>query len=127
MESESANGADRLVAAGVTLASDAVTVEVTEALARAGNCLERSLIGYRYLSAAGATPSLVLGICHDDGQLRGHVWLCLGSRPLAESEAIDESTPLLAFGAGGVQEEPAESGSRPDAASASRSVGARLS
>ena len=43
------------------------------------NCLDRSLIAYRYLRAAGASPALVIGVGQDQGAVRGHAWLTIGN------------------------------------------------
>jgi hypothetical protein len=61
-----------------------------------GNCLEHSLLAYRYLSAAGASPRVVVGIRRDAGAMAGHVWLELDGAPVGES--VDGFVPLLALG-----------------------------
>jgi hypothetical protein len=69
-----------------------------------GNCLERSLILYRYLSRARANPRLVVGMAKPD-EFIGHVWVTLDSRPLFDSsETLREYTEVMTFGAGGVKE-----------------------
>jgi hypothetical protein len=60
------------------------------------NCLERSLIAYRYLSAAGASPRVVVGIRRDADAMAGHVWLELDGAPVRES--VDGFVPLVALG-----------------------------
>ena len=66
------------------------------------NCLERSLILYRYLGLCGADPTLVLGL--GKGQLRrrdGHAWLVVDGAPLIETQAeLDAYEPFVAFGPG---------------------------
>ena len=64
-----------------------------------GNCLERGLIAYRYLGAAGASPTLVVGLGRGErGGIIGHAWVLLDGRPAGESEsAIAEYTPVFSF------------------------------
>jgi Transglutaminase-like superfamily len=49
-----------------------------------GNCLERSLILYRYLARANAGPRLVVGMAKPD-EFLGHVWVTIDGRPLLET------------------------------------------
>ncbi len=67
-----------------------------------GNCLERSLLAYRYLARAGLGPSLVVGIARDDvGAVEGHAWIEIGGVPVREPKGVDRFTRVAAFGAGG--------------------------
>lgn len=68
-----------------------------------GNCLERGLIAYRYLGAAGAEPTLVVGLEREGGgTLTGHAWVVLDGRPAGEAPgALDRYTPVFAFGPDG--------------------------
>lgn len=68
-----------------------------------GNCLERGLVAYRYLSAAGANPTLVVGLGRADrGAIVGHAWVLVDGRPAGESpSAISEYTPVFAFAGDG--------------------------
>jgi hypothetical protein len=68
-----------------------------------GNCLERGLIAYRYLGAAGANPTLVVGLSRADrGGIIGHAWVLLDGKPAGESEsAVSVYTPVFAFDAQG--------------------------
>ena len=61
------------------------TIALVSRLTRAsgGNCLERSLILYRYLGRAGAEPRLVVGMARPDEYL-GHVWVVVDDRALLE-------------------------------------------
>ncbi len=62
-----------------------------------GNCLERSLILYRFLGEAGATPKLVMGIGHPDAYA-GHVWVTIDAAPLLEiPETVAAYTELMTF------------------------------
>jgi hypothetical protein len=75
-------------------------IQVVARLSRAsgGNCLERSLILYRYLSRAGADPSLVVGMTRSDRYL-GHVWVTLDGQALLEtSETLHAYAEVTAFG-----------------------------
>jgi hypothetical protein len=67
-----------------------------------GNCLARSLVVYRYLSAASLRPELVVGVRRDGEGVLGHAWVVVAGRPVAEPEAaLTEFTPLIVFGEGG--------------------------
>ena len=69
-----------------------------------GNCLERSLILYRYLARANADPRLVVGMGKPD-EFLGHVWVTVDGRPLLDSpETLQGYTEVVSFGAGGTQE-----------------------
>jgi hypothetical protein len=70
------------------------------------NCLERSLLAYRFLSRVGSDPRLILGM-HRDGQtLAGHAWITVGGKPVYESrEALDQFVPIVEFGRGGTSRE----------------------
>ena len=66
------------------------------------NCLERSLLAYRFLARAGADPQLVLGVETLDGAVVGHAWVTLDGNPIHEStEAVSGFTPLVEFGEAG--------------------------
>lgn len=83
------------------------TIRIVGRLSRAsgGNCLERSLILYRYLARANAHPRLVVGIGKPDDFL-GHVWVTVDGRPLLESpETLAEYQEVLCFGANGHPEQ----------------------
>jgi hypothetical protein len=69
-----------------------------------GNCLERSLILYRYLARLNADPQLVVGMGKPD-EFLGHVWVTVDGRPLLDSaETLRGYTEVVRFGAGGAQE-----------------------
>lgn len=68
-----------------------------------GNCLERSLVLYRYLARANADPRLVVGMARPDEYL-GHVWVTVDGRPLLETaETLASYTEVVGFGRGGAQ------------------------
>jgi hypothetical protein len=74
---------------------------------RPGNCLDRSLVAYRYLSAAGADPELRIGLRRGDGLLMGHAWVTVGDRPVEESpEPLEEFAEVVAFHGDGVSSRP---------------------
>jgi len=66
------------------------------------NCLQRSLLLYRLLSAAGADPELVVGLHEHDGKIMGHAWVLVEGKSLVEPEpALLRFSPVLRFGARG--------------------------
>jgi Transglutaminase-like superfamily len=70
--------------------------------ARKANCLERSLLAYRFLSRAGADPRLVLGVGRTNGRVIGHAWIVVDEVPLFDTaEALQEFAPIAAFGSHG--------------------------
>lgn len=67
-----------------------------------GNCLERGLIAYRYLAAAGAQPTLVVGIGRGETGVMGHAWVLVDGALVGEPLAsIQPYTPVFAFGPDG--------------------------
>jgi hypothetical protein len=67
-----------------------------------GNCLERGLIAYRYLCAAGARPTLVVGIGRGETGVMGHAWVLVDGTLVGEPPAsIQPYTPVFAFGPDG--------------------------
>jgi hypothetical protein len=68
------------------------------------NCLERSLVSYRFLSQAGAEPELAFGVARSSNDpVRGHAWVMLDGEPVHDSAlALDRFEELGAFGQGGV-------------------------
>jgi len=82
------------------------TIRVVGRLSRTsgGNCLERSLVLYRYLARANANPHLVVGMAKPDEYL-GHVWVTVDGRPLLETaETLGSYTEVVSFGRGGARE-----------------------
>ena len=67
------------------------------------DCLQRSLVLYRELSAGGLGPELALGFQQKEGRLSGHAWVTIGGRAVAEPD-LDESafTQVMRFGARGL-------------------------
>ncbi len=68
------------------------------------NCLERSLVSYRFLSQAGAAPELAFGVARNrDDPVPGHAWVRLDGEPVHDSAVLLERFEELgAFGRGGV-------------------------
>lgn len=68
------------------------------------NCLERSLVSYRFLSQAGAAPELVFGVSRSsDDPVPGHAWVRLDGEPVHDSAALlTRFEELGAFGQDGV-------------------------
>lgn len=72
------------------------------------NCLERSLIAYRYLSKAGAEPELVVGFSRSSGEVGAHAWVYLEGQALpGHEEPLDEFEAAIRFGRGGAIDESA--------------------
>jgi hypothetical protein len=62
------------------------------------NCLERSLITYRYLPAGDEESRLVLGIRKGENGPPGHAWLTLRGEPVHDSAVtLDGLVPVVAF------------------------------
>jgi hypothetical protein len=69
------------------------------------NCLDRSLIIYRFLSMAKLEPQLVLGVRNEDSRIAGHAWITVDGTPVIESsEVVAAYVPVAVFGAGGIIE-----------------------
>lgn len=80
----------------------AVTRIYRSGLIREGdNCLERSLVTYRFLGPAGSDPKLVVGMSRVDKK-SGHVWVLVDGRPVHDTdETLRDMEPLFAFSANG--------------------------
>ena len=84
---------------------DRRTIRIVARLSRTsgGNCLERSLVLYRYLARANADPRLVVGMARPDEYL-GHVWVTVDGQPLLETpETLGGYTEVVTFRAGRAQ------------------------
>lgn len=87
------------------------------------NCLERSLVAYRFLGRAGAGPELRVGFRREEDGVRGHVWVLLDGRPVHEtSDELDGYGEVTAFGpegarvsARGASDAPPGADGRPEA------------
>src|SRR5437868_4286960 len=66
------------------------------------DCLQRSLLLYRFLCAAGADPELVVGLHEQDGKIIGHAWVLVDGKGLVEPESdLVLFSPVFRFGARG--------------------------
>lgn len=66
------------------------------------NCLDRSLVAYRYLRAGGSNPSLVIGFMKDDHAVTGHAWLTIDDQAVGEPQAAHaDFSELLRFAGDG--------------------------
>jgi Transglutaminase-like superfamily len=66
------------------------------------DCLQRSLLLYRFLSAVGADPELVVGLREQDGKIIGHAWVLVDDMSIVEPERdLVRFSPVLRFGARG--------------------------
>jgi Transglutaminase-like superfamily len=87
--------------------SEAHLAQLVKRLCRVsgGNCLERSLILYRFLAHANAEPRLVVALARPEGRFLGHVWVTVDGQALFEAPAVLlEYTEFVVFGAAGIQE-----------------------
>jgi hypothetical protein len=67
-----------------------------------GNCLERSLLAFRYLGASGAQPTLVVGLAPSGSRMIGHAWVLLDGRPVGETnDELRRFTAVMAFACDG--------------------------
>ena len=71
-------------------------------------CMQRSLLAYRFLGAAGAQPHLAVGVRKEDGTVLAHAWVFIDGVPAGESQQeIARFTPMLLFGPDGRKEDSA--------------------
>jgi hypothetical protein len=79
------------------------------------DCLQRSLLLYRLLSAAGADPELVVGIDEQDGNIVGHAWILVDGESLVEPDStLSRFSSVMRFGAGGALLQEPRPGSKPE-------------
>ena len=69
-----------------------------------GTCYERSLLAYRFLSAGGTDPKLLVGVRRYGGAVLAHAWVTVGSTSVGEPDATDAFVPVVVYGRGGVAE-----------------------
>lgn len=68
-------------------------------LPHADNCLERSLLVFRFLLRAGVEPELVCGVEPNGGRVAGHAWVQLEGRPVTDPpEVVARFSPFVRFG-----------------------------
>lgn len=81
------------------------TVAIVSGLSRraGGNCLERSLVLYRFLSRLNADPVLVAGM-GKSGEFIGHAWVEVDGQPLLESpQSLAAYVEVVRFGVDGLR------------------------
>jgi transglutaminase superfamily protein len=85
------------------------------------NCLEKSLLTYRYLPADGGRYRLVLGVRGSDAEgPPGHAWLTIDGVPVHDNdESLADLVPIVAFDSAGRREE-VDSAGGPSAGTADR-------
>jgi Transglutaminase-like superfamily len=72
---------------------------------RQGTCLERSLLAYRFLSEAGAEPTLVVAVRREGDSFEWHAWATRNGRPVHETEgSLRSYLPVVIFDARGALE-----------------------
>jgi Transglutaminase-like superfamily len=63
------------------------------------NCLERSLVLYRYLSQTNPDTRLVVGFRNGERLVEGHAWVAVGERSMgADTDEQGPYAPLISFG-----------------------------
>lgn len=71
-------------------------------LGRHENCLERSLLMFRYLNLRGDAPTLVIGARSVPGRVEGHVWVTVDDQSVYHEEGhTDRYVPMTSFSADG--------------------------
>jgi hypothetical protein len=85
MGSRSERTAQRDLEREAAIASLAAWVFKTRPPSARDNCLERGLVAYRYLSRAGASPELVVGVAKEMQGVHGHVWVTVDGRAVHDS------------------------------------------
>jgi len=81
------------------------TVAIVRGLSRrtGGNCLERSLVLYRFMSRLNAAPELVAGM-GKSREVIGHAWVEVGGQPLLESpQSLAAYVEVVRFGVDGLR------------------------
>lgn len=65
-------------------------------------CMQRSLLAYRFLGAAGAQPHLALGVRKEGTAVLAHAWVSVDGAPAGDSQHdIAQFAPMLMFGPDG--------------------------
>ena len=66
------------------------------------NCLERSLVTFRYLGRLGADPRLVVAMGKEREDMIGHVWVVVDGEPVHDSaDYLAQFVPVVSFDAAG--------------------------
>jgi hypothetical protein len=62
------------------------------------NCLERSLVTYRFLGRANARPELIVGMRVGQPNIVGHVWVTVDGNPVHDPpRELAEMTQMMSF------------------------------
>jgi hypothetical protein len=70
----------------------------TGAFRLSDNCLERSLVTFRYLAATDAAPTLVAGMRGEGNGYLGHAWVTVEGAPVHDPPSLIATlTPIVAF------------------------------
>ncbi|HEX5415818.1 MAG TPA: lasso peptide biosynthesis B2 protein [Chloroflexota bacterium] len=89
----------------------AVTSRVYQVLrfGKAGNCLERSLVNYHFLSGSVPNLQLVIGVRRLDQRIVGHAWVTVDGQVLGENPAsINSYVQVIRFDGSAVPTRPSE-------------------
>jgi hypothetical protein len=87
----------------------------TGAFRLSDNCLERSLVTFRYLVAADVAPTLVVGMRGEENGYLGHAWVTVGDELVHDPPSLVATlSPIVAFTADGRVVAPPEPRSRAD-------------
>lgn len=73
------------------------------------NCLDRSMLAYRFLGMAGSEPRLVVGFESGANGIAGHAWVVVDGEPLYEDAAGARFSEIVAFERDGTMK-PIETG-----------------
>lgn len=75
---------------------------VFEASRSSEDCLELSLVLYRYLGETGAAPRLVIALRKDGDFARGHAWVTVDGVPVHDSPLLlDDFVSVVTFDSDG--------------------------
>jgi hypothetical protein len=78
------------------------------------NCLERSLVAYRFLGRLSAEPELVVGVGTEGERTVGHVWVTVDGRPVHDQPAsLNAYDRVLVFRSDGSRSELREGAAAP--------------
>jgi transglutaminase superfamily protein len=81
----------------------------TGAFRLSDNCLERSLVTFRYLATTHAAPTLVVGMRGEGDGYLGHAWVTVDGAPVHDPPSLIATlAPIVAFTADGRTVAPAE-------------------
>lgn len=69
------------------------------------NCLDRSMLAYRFLGKTGSDPRLVVGFESGADGIAGHAWVVVDETPLYGDEGGSRFSEIIAFGRDGAMEQ----------------------